>query len=185
MSVERDFFHSFNKNRRYAEITDSENEQVLLFLRAHPITITSWAIFALILLVIPLIFGSYLNLLPLSTAQLLFIVAFWYAYTFSYVLTKFYFWYFNIGVVTNKRIIDIDAVNLLQNHTTATTTNKVEEVNKKTLGLFGSFFDYGSVFVETAGANPNIEFYNVPRPSEVVKIINSTVKINHGPRTNN
>ena len=185
MSVEHALFYAFNKNRRYAEINSQGNEQVLLFLRAHPITNSSWIMFSVILIAIPLVFGSSLNYFSLNTNQVFFLIVFWYAYTFSYILTKFYFWYFNIGVVTNKRIIDIDVLNLLNTNTSATKIDKVEEVNKKTLGLAGSFFDYGCVYVETAGANPNIEFNSVPQPAEVIKIINSTTRSRYGSRNNN
>jgi hypothetical protein len=51
--------------------------------------------------------------------------------------------------------------------------NKIEDVTSKSGGFFSSVFDYGNVFVQTAGTEANVEFMNIPKPSEVVKIINS------------
>ena len=38
-----------------------------------------------------------------------------------------------------------------------------------------SLFNFGNVFVQTAGNELNIEFTNVPGSSDVVKIINSVI----------
>jgi hypothetical protein len=38
-------------------------------------------------------------------------------------------------------------------------------------GFFATLFDYGDVFIETAGADANITFDRVPRPSQVLSDI--------------
>lgn len=180
MAAIHKLWHSFSGITNYEEEIKKPQERVLLILRAHPITNTGWLLLSIFFLLLPLIFGGYLSSLGLKPNQELFVVIFYYGLIFAYLFSKFYFWYFNIGVITNRKIVDVDANNLLNTVTTATTIPKVEEVEKRSLGIISSFFDYGNVHVETAGETPSIEFLKIPNPAEVVKIINLNMKI-HGP----
>jgi len=112
----------------------------------------------------------------LKPNQELFITLFYYGLIFAYLLNKFYFWYFAIGVVTNRKIIDVDVNNLLNSNTNATTVAKVEEVEKRSLGIAASIFNYGDVYIQTAGETPNVEFLKIPEPAKVVKIINLNMR---------
>lgn len=179
MAAIHKLWHSFSQIRNYEDEIKKPQERVLLVLRAHPVTNISYLLLGLFLALLPLFLGDYLNYLKLEPNQELLVVIFYYAVIFSYLLSKFYFWYFNIGVVTNRKIVDVDANNLLNTVTTATTIPKVEEVEKRSLGILSSIFNYGNVHVETAGETPSIEFLKVPEPSEVVKIINLNMKV-HG-----
>jgi len=179
MSTNHSLWHSYLIPATLEKDLVNKEERVLLILRAHPITTLPWLLVGLGLVLIPIFFSPYLTLLKLNPNQELFLILSWYALSFSYLVTKFFFWYFNLGVVTNQKIVDVDANNLLNTVTTATVVSKVEEVNKKSLGIISSYFDYGDIYIETAGEIPNIEFLKVPHPSEVVKLINSNVKL-HG-----
>jgi len=180
MGAKHTLWHSYSLPTDLEKDLLSQEERVLLILRAHPVTTTPWILIGTGLVLIPLFFSPYLSLLKLNPNQELFLIVVWYALAFSYLLSKFFFWYFNLGVVTNQKIVDVDANNLLNTVTTATVVGKVEEVNKKSLGIISSYFDFGDIYIETAGEIPNIEFLKVPHPSEVVKLINSNVKL-HGP----
>jgi len=180
MGAKHTLWNSYNLPSDLENDLRNPEERVLLVLRAHPITASPWILMGVGLVLIPLFFSPYLSLLKLNPNQELFLIIVWYALTFSFLLTKFFFWYFNLGVVTNQKIVDVDVNNLLNTVTTATIVSKVEEVNKKSLGIISSYFDFGDIYVETAGEIPNIEFLKVPHPAEIVKIINSNVKL-HGP----
>ena len=171
-------WRAFSKAGNLEEGMSNPQERVLLILRAHPIVNLPWVLVGLILIGLPFIFSLFLSQLKLSSNQELFLVVLWYGFTFGYLLNKFYFWYFNLGVVTNQKIVDIDANNLLNTVTTATSIGKVEEVNKKSLGIVAGAFNYGDIFVMTAGEFPNIEFNRVPHPSEIVSIIHSNMRRN-------
>ena len=58
---------------------------------------------------------------------------------------------------------------------TIAIAGKIEDVTSKTGGFLSSIFDYGNVFVQTAGTEANIEFVNIPKPSQVAQIINSLI----------
>jgi membrane protein YdbS with pleckstrin-like domain len=159
--------------------TQDGDENVVLTLRAHPITNLVWFIITLVGLIIPVIFGSLVNLLPFSGMQITFLVLVWYAFFFLFALANLFSWYFNLGIITSKKIIDVDVINILNNQTTQTLISRIEEVNNKNLGFFSALFNYGNVFVQTAGEEPNIEFLNVPFPSRVVQVINNLMQQQH------
>lgn len=81
-------------------------------------------------------------------------------------------WVYNVGIVTNRRLIDIDYNGIMYREFSATAISKVEEVTVKTGGFIPALFNYGDVFVQTAGQEQNIEYLKVPDPNSVVKVIN-------------
>jgi membrane protein YdbS with pleckstrin-like domain len=178
MKVEKKTFNSLFYRTDLESLLKNPKEKVVMIIRAHPITNFTWVLWVMLLTLVPLIFADFIPKLPLSSTQQLFIIMAWYILVFSFSLTKLFFWYFNLGIVTNRRAIDIDAVNLLYSHTTTAILKNVEEIDKKSLGFFASLFNYADIYVETAGALPNIEFLKAPHPDNVVNIINNLVRYN-------
>lgn len=153
-----------------------DNEQILLILRRHWVTNLGWIFLSLILLIFP-VFGLSLidlvNFLPttIPLGFVLVLLAFWYIGAFGFILLNFLFWFYNVGIVTNERIIDVDFIHLLYSEITATIISKIEDITDKRGGFSGVIFDYGNVFIQTAGTEANIEFMGVPKPATVVRII--------------
>ena len=168
------FLHSFCVKPAYKFETQHISEQVILVLRAHPITQLPWIINSLVLITV-LFFLNFLFLNFLSTSQTVFVNIFGFAFIFAYIWFNFLSWFFNVGIITNERIIDIDFHMVIYKEVTETQLSKIEDVTAKSGGFFASVFNYGNIFVQTAGTEVNIEFHNVPKPSEVTKIINSLV----------
>ena len=166
-----DFFHSFCLNPDVRFESQHINERVLLLLRAHPVTQISWVINAFFLIILVIVLNFVIGIV-FTPVQIIFFNIMSAAFIFSYVLYNFLLWYFNVGIITNEQIVDIDFHGVLYKEVTGTKLEKVEEVTSKSLGYFGSLFDYGTVYVETAGADVNIEFERIPHPGRVVGIIN-------------
>ncbi len=166
--------HSYCLNPEVRIETQGSNESILLVLRAHPITQISWILntFFLFLLFIVL---NFLFFSFLSFRQILFINLFGIVVLLSYIWFNFLNWFFNVGVITNQRIVDIDFASVIYKEVTETRLDKVEDITSKSGGYFESFFDYGDVFVQTAGKEAFIEFMNVPKPSDAVRIISELI----------
>lgn len=155
--------------------TQTATEQILLILRRHPITQISWIFFAVILLLIPPLSLPFLAAtfadLQIPFSFQIVIVLFWYLISFAFVFTNFVLWYYNVNIVTNLRVLDIDFPSLLIQEVTGTHIEQVEDVTYRRVGVLTTLFDYGNVYVQTAGATPNIEFLQVPHPRQVVQVI--------------
>lgn len=156
--------------------TQEVNETVILFLRQHIIVNLTWVLIAVILLfapsiVFPLIFRS----LPIALPPGYSIVSIlgWYLATVGFIIGNFLHWFFNIYIVTNERIVDIDFYYLLFKRFSQAELEKIQDITYSSGGIFATVFNYGNVIVETAGEAPNIEFEMVPRPDRVVETIRS------------
>lgn len=163
-----------------------ENEILLLFLRKHNITNLTWILKAIALALIPIIFeflssfGFYSNDFVSPTGKFI-IYGFYYFFIFSsYIFVNYMTWFYNISLVTNIRVIDIDYSEIVFENVDATKLSQVEDVGYKQIGIFRSIFDYGDVHLQTAGTASNFEFLSVPHPENVIRIINHLLgKKNH------
>jgi len=154
-------------------LTQQQDEEVVLLLRAHPITNLGWIFLAAIMLLIPTLLqtigmfeglglgGNYLFMGKLT----------WYLMTAAFIFEKFLNWYYTVFIITNERIVDIDFHNLLYRVITYGNLNHIEEPAMVTGGFVRSLFQYGNVFVTTASETPTIEAIAVPWPHKVVDII--------------
>ena len=166
--------HSFCIKPGYQFESQRAREQVILVLRAHPITQLPWIINSFFLLII-LFCLNYIFINFLTLPQIIYVNFFVIAVTFAYVWFNFLRWFFNVGIITNERIIDIDFHGVIYKEVTEAQLPKVEDVTAKSGGFFASLFNYGNIFIQTAGTELNIEFENVPKPSEITKIINNLI----------
>lgn len=83
----------------------------------------------------------------------------------------FVFYYLNIQVITNIRIVDVSQVGLFSHVVSELHIDKIEDVTSQTNGFFGTIFNYGNVYVQTAGTVERFEFLSVPNPASIEKII--------------
>lgn len=154
------------------------DEKVLLFLRRHFITNTFWIIIAVVLTLLPIIgFLLGLNLIfsNLSPTIIFFYLVLYYMAVVAFAFVQFMSWYYNISIVTNRKIVDIDFYALLYKNVASTTIDLIQDISLTQVGAFRSFFDYGDVDVQTAGTNPNFDFTAVPHPQKVVRIIEDLI----------
>jgi hypothetical protein len=95
-------------------------------------------------------------------------------YTMFLVLALLIIWimyYLNIQVITSLRIVDISQDGLFSHTVSELHIDKIEDVTSEVAGIFGTIFDYGMVYIQTAGKTERFEFSNVPHPSKIEKIV--------------
>lgn len=156
--------------------TQEDGELIVLFLRQHIIVNLPWVVSAILLALIPPIFVPLLIsatgiTLTIPFSYMLVGTLFWYLALFGFVLAKFLGWFFNIYIVTNERVIDIDFFYLLYKKFSQAELNKIQDISYSSGGIIATMFNYGNVIVETAGESPNLEFDRVPYPDKVVETI--------------
>lgn len=166
-------FVSFPKDFHFEN--QENDERVILLLRRHWVTNFFWVFIGILMIFSPIfIFPvfSYFKILYFIPGrfQTVFLI-FWYLATFSFIFTSFISWYFNVYIVTNKRIIDVDFFNLLYKEVSSCFLSKIQDVTYQVAGSARVIFDYGNVLIQTAGTEKNLEFEQVPKPAEVVKTI--------------
>lgn len=152
-------------------IDQDPEEKIILFLRWHPITNLGWILTALFLFLGPSFLGSFsiFSTLPLNYRFI--VVLLWYLIATAYTYEKFLHWYFSGFLITNKRVVDIDFINLIYREISFASLEKIQDVTIKSGGGLMAIFNYGNVFIQTAGEIPNVEFEKIPKPDKVVKVL--------------
>lgn len=160
-----------NKDNFVKFETQEEDEKVVLVVRSHPVIFLKYLFNFLIFLILIIFFNiflfTYLNFSQRLLFNILFVLFFIF-YFWSLYLT----WYFNVGLITNKRIIDIDFYFPSYKEITEVRFGNIEDITIKSGGFFESFFHIGTIFIQTANTEQNIEFYDVIHPVKIVEKIN-------------
>ncbi len=155
--------------------TQEDEEAVILFLRQHPIVTVPWIILSLFLLTLPSVFSFFPPYANLPVNYQFVITLGWYLFVFGYALSKFMGWFFNIYIVTDERIVDVDFENILFRKISTAKVDEIQDVNIIASGAIETFFGYGSIFIQTASEVSEFNFLSIPKPDQVGKILNQLI----------
>lgn len=111
----------------------------------------------------------------------------WYCALLFYAIQNFMLWFYNVYIVTDERLVDVDFFGLLYKNINVTQINKLEDANYSQRGICSGFFNYGDVIVQTAseqrsddrGEKSAFTFESVSNPDIVVKIISELMEKDH------
>ena len=138
------------------------DEEIVLLVRRDFITNVPWILASLILIFIPPLISIFSDFfapfIQISLETQLVVILFYYLTIFGFIIIEFTIWYFNVGLITNKRIIDLDVSGILYKHMSETRLNLIEDVSYAQVGSIRSIFNYGDVLMQTAGTLTNFEF---------------------------
>lgn len=179
----------FDHPARMRFVDQEEDEDIELLLRRHFITNVSWIFLTILFIFLPLLAFNIRSLFTnigvgkvpseIIAASLIL----WYLFVLAFVFTNFLHWYFNIYIVTNKHLVDIDFHNLLSRDKTEVRLDDVQSAKSSLRGVFGSLFNFGDVIVETAAEKQDVAFIAVPRPDATVERIQDLQEDQEGPST--
>lgn len=165
-------FSSYCSYPKHVDFESREqDEEIVLFLRKHPITNLRWIFIGVLMIFAPLMLKvlPFLSFMP-SNFQFIAILG-WYLITSAFLLENFFTWFFDANIVTDERIVDIDFKNLIYKQVSDTNIDKIQDVTYKMGGAARAVFNYGDVLIQTAGEVPNFEFLGVPNPDKVAKVL--------------
>src|SRR3989338_6870974 len=162
-------------------VQQQPDEKILLFLKRHLIVNVPWVIITFILLFAPLIIFIFeatfqlFHTLNLPPRFILVFTAFYYLIVFSYAFVNFITWFYNVLLVTQKRVVDIEYHDITIHNIAFTKLINVQDVNYTQAGFIRSFFNYGDVFVQTAGTETHFEGLSIPMPRRAAQIIGDLI----------
>lgn len=157
--------------KRFSFQSQFKDEEILVVLRRHPITNLPWIFIIILMFFTPSLTSSFpiFDLFPLSY-RLIGLVG-WYLLTFAFFLESFLSWYFNVNIITDERILDIDFYSLMYKEISDAELEAIQDVTVKQGGFLHSVFNYGNVYIQTAAEIPEFEFISIPNPAKVQKIL--------------
>ena len=172
-------FKSFIKEPKNTSYKGAHiDERVQILVRRSLLSVYYWVITSIIFFTVPFFFIPFLARLQYNGAAvfgssfLLCLTLFWYIFLFGFILQCFFDWFFDVFLVTNKKIVDID-----RNCTSISETplRNVEDITSRIYAPWGQVFNIGSIFVQTAGEQTEFEFEMLDDPSTVRDAISDLV----------
>lgn len=94
-------------------------------------------------------------------------------------ISLFHSWidyYFDLWVVTNKQIIDIEQAGLFNRRLSKQPLTRVQDIMVESKGFFPTIFKFGNIYIQTAGAKERFVFREVKNPYEIGQKINKIVR---------
>lgn len=172
-------FCAFPQNVSFAGM--EVNENVILMVRRHPASFYVQYLMIIVFLLLPFIFLFGLNGLGLEGTSIGSLVIssfiiFW-LLAFTIAVDTFLKWFYSVNIVTDQRIVDVDFHNVLFHKVSEAQLEKIEDVTHNVDGILGSLFDYGSVYIQTAGTRNEIEFEQIPRPRDVQDVLSDLIEL--------
>lgn len=168
-------FNAIEEKPKGTRFESQENAEKLYFiLRRHPITNIGWMLGVTFLVALPLfimlfvpdqVLQEIFKIIPTEFQIVLFIT--WYILTLFFAFESFILWYFNVYIITNKRLIDVDFYGFWRKRISETGYDSVEDATYETTKFLHVLFDYGNISMQTAAEKREFEFNSVPQPSRV------------------
>lgn len=171
-------FGTFIKNPKNAKYDgEDDDEEILYIFRRSPMTNLDWLCIGTVMILTPSIAGLILSAdnMSISRSFAFTLSLFWYLATFGFFLQNFLNWFFNVYIITTKKIVDVDFHGILYKNISEAPLKNIEDVTSNISGALEVIFNYGSVYIQTSAEKREFEFENIPNPAKVRDIISDLV----------
>ncbi len=148
---------------------EEPEEETLFVLRAHPVTNIGWVVTTLLVLILPglvlvfLFFNKTISI-PVSNVTIMLATLVWVLVILGVGFQQFVHWYFNIYILTDKRVVDIDFFGLFHRKVSQCTLGSIQDITYTKAGILHNFLDYGDLHLQTAAAQTHFDFISIPDP---------------------
>ena len=160
----------------YLPYQEKDEKVVLVLRRFWPVFFHS-LLLILFFFILPLIvYTLILNFAPeyLETTffQILgmFFGLYW-LFILLYALISWINYYFDVWIVTSKRIINVEQVSLFERITSEARLEKIQDITVEVRGFFPSVFHFGNVYIQTAAQTPRFVLEQISYPYRVKRLI--------------
>lgn len=158
----------------------NEDEIILLFIREHKVTLFFDILLYSIVLFVPYFIRISLELLNKyllgntisfgNFFQSTFWIAgnvLWLAYALRGYFNIFFRWFYNINILTNNRLMDVDFIGIFSVRIEETSITSIEDVKDHQKGIIQSVFNMGDIEIFTASGKTTFSLNNVPKAYKV------------------
>lgn len=154
-----------------------ENEKVKFEIRKHWFIIFVQAFLILLVTLAPIVFlsllKSFYDFIPLTetTSLLRFLYSVWILFMWMGLFILWTDWYFDVWIVTNKRIIDIEQKGLFRRDIASLSLDRIQDIRVEVRGIINTLLGIGDVYVQTAGEAREFTIRGARQPNKVRKIL--------------
>lgn len=170
-------FMPFPRNTSFLGKEDDEN--VILIVRSHWIRYVKYIASSILILTVPIVAALLIPSIRDNASLLVAIFFMCIMISMSLVMYSFLLWYYNVNIITDRRVVDVDFKTIFSHSSSEARLDKIEDVTSKQGGAFSNVLDIGTVHIQTAGTNAYIEFDSVPKPREIQDILSDLLELSH------
>jgi len=151
-------------------ITLEKDEKIIMKIRKHSLLVVWEVLMLSVLFFMPFILIRIISLLGIIQFQgnILYLTfalgGIWLLFLW---ISFFSFWtglYFDVWIITNYRVIDIDQKRLFHREIATIRFSHIQDVVVEIKGILASFFDYGTIRVQSAGTQQEFVMHYVAKP---------------------
>jgi hypothetical protein len=186
-SFVKDLLDSFDKDKNIDIFPPNvrfdrkeREEEIIMIMRRHwvaylPHVVLAIAVLmiAIVLLIIssnaPNIYGKSTIYLGLFAASLV--------VSINIIVTALIQWYYNISIITDKRILSLKVSGIFGHSYTEILWKKIQDVSHDSIGVLSSIFDIGNIYLDTAGEGVDLTLKFASEPRNKQETINSLVDL--------
>ncbi|MCX7589357.1 MAG: PH domain-containing protein [Patescibacteria group bacterium] len=169
-------------------ITLLKDEEIILIKRRHSFIFISETMGLILISIIPFLLIGFINLIPENIIKINNILQNYFNY---YLFFSFCFificwlifiiswtnYYLDTIIITNKRIIDIEQINLFHRDEAEIRYENIEDIKVETIGFLASILKFGNIHIQSAAEAREIIIKNISNPYEVKDIISKQKEI--------
>jgi len=154
------------------------DEKLIAVYRRHELTLAYIIITSLVLFLSPILISMLVQakLIPFPTDTTSYVITLLiastlYLFGFLFIFQQFIDHWLDIWIVTSRRIINIEQQGLFSRVRSEVRLYRVQDVTSEVHGLVRSLFNFGMVYIQTAGEKERFAFEDVPDPKTIAKKI--------------
>ncbi len=165
--------------------SQQDDEEILILGRRHFITNLGWLAVLSFAFFVPFFWIEFPFVKALDGNTLVSLTMLYYMVLTFFGMQNFLMWFYNVYIVTNERLVDIDFIGLLSKTVNVAQLKDLQDVNYTQKGILASFFNYGDVIVQTAseqktpdsaGEESAFTFEAVGMPDKIAAMISQLVE---------
>jgi hypothetical protein len=153
-------------------------EKIVLNVRRHPVTFVPTILAFAILAGVPYVVHLFLvqlfsGLLQNDTVWLILVLggSIYYLFLIIFFFSTFTGFYLDMLIITNDRLLDVDQHGLFARTVSEMNLALVQDITTEIKGFFPTFFNYGNLIIQNAGAMTKFHLNNVENPNKLREII--------------
>jgi uncharacterized membrane protein YdbT with pleckstrin-like domain len=155
-----------------------QDEKVIHVLRRHPITLFTWFLGVLFILVGPFLVWGLINFSqpqllesPTLTALMVMGGSVFFLFAWLFLFQSFMDYYLDIWIVTSKRVLSIEQTGLFARTVSELRLYRIQDVTSTVNGFAHTILDYGDMEIQTAGEKTRFIFEQIPHPTRISKSV--------------
>lgn len=151
-----------------------KDEYIIFEVRKHWFILLQSMFFSLLALLAPIFMYAIISALPIEFISehnpiilFLFLYSIWFLMVWIFIFVSWTNYYLDVWILTNKNLIDIEQIDIFHREIATMRLSKIQDVKSEVKGFVQTFFNFGSLTVQTSGLDKEFVIRGIENPNNV------------------